>query len=430
MSGSSRGPASLRARLVATSLLVSTLAAALLVIGLQVLLQHTNGATINSRLGARASAVEATVVVQGGHLAVLEAQTTTLDQNAWVFDPAGLLVDGRLPRGPLGDTIRRLATNAGSSRASADDFRLLRQPVLRKGVDLATVVVAADETPYETTEQHSLWLSLVLGVATVLLACGTAWVAATRSLRQVKVMAETADEWREHDLGRRFEPGPGKDEIAQLGHTLDSMLDRIAEALLAERRLTDEIAHELRTPLAVIRAEADLARDSVREPTAVEGLGNIVDAADRMSASISAMLAVARARVGGERCTVGEVLEHLGVAPSLTSDAVPLAAPASAITAAVRPLLDNARQHGDSEPRVEVHTDDRHATFVVLDDGPGVAAEEVEAVFTPGHSSGHSSGGGSGLGLALARRMAHAVGAEVTAYAGPGGRFEVTVPRA
>jgi two-component system OmpR family sensor kinase len=425
VTASTRGPASLRARLVATSLLVSTLAAVVLVVGLQVLLQHTNSVTINSRLAARASAVEATVVLRNGQVAVLEAETTTLDQNVWIFATDGTLVDGRLPSGTLGETVRALAGDTGPSRRDVADFRLLRQPVMRQGKVLGTVVVAADQEPYETNERHSLWLSMILGAATVLLASGAAWVAASRSLRQVKVMAETADDWREHDLARRFDPGPGKDEITQLGHTLDSMLDRITEALLAERRLTDEIAHELRTPLSVIRAEADLARSSMPDSSAAVGLGNIVEAADRMSTSITTMLTVARARVGTERCTVGDVLDQLGLPCEASSDEVTLAAPMDAIVAAVRPIVDNAREHSASEPRVEVRTDDRHAVFVILDDGPGVAADDVETVFSPGHSSR----GGSGLGLALSRRMAHAIGAEVTAYAGPGGRFEVTVPR-
>ena len=97
-------------------------------------------------------------------------------------------------------------------------------------------------------------------MATVAIATGAAWMAATRSLRQVQAMADLADDWREHDVGRRFDPGEGGDEIAHLGRTLDQMLDRIVDSLSAERRLTDEIAHELRTPLAVVLAEADLAR--------------------------------------------------------------------------------------------------------------------------------------------------------------------------
>ena len=131
-------------------------------------------------------------------------------------------------------------------------------------------MAAEDHDPYERAERSSVWLTIGLGVATVAIATGAAWVAATRSLRQVQAMADLADDWREHDVGRRFDPGPGGDEIAHLGRTLDQLLDRIVDSLSAERRLTDEIAHELRTPLAVVLAEADLARQHAT-PDAARG---------------------------------------------------------------------------------------------------------------------------------------------------------------
>ena len=63
--------------------------------------------------------------------------------------------------------------------------------------------------------------------------------------------------------------------------------------------------------------------------------------------------------------------------------------------------------------------------IAVLDDGSGVPADDVERVFEPGHTT---RDGGSGLGLSLARRMVRAVGGDVVARPGPGGRFEVRVP--
>jgi signal transduction histidine kinase len=278
--------------------------------------------------------------------------------------------------------------------------------------------------PYELAERHSLWLSLLLGAATVVVATAAAWVAASGSLRQVRAMSDLADEWREHDLSARFGPGPGGDEIAHLGRTLDLMLDRIVDALSAERRLSDEIAHELRTPLSVILAEADLARTSAT-PSQREGLDGIHEAALRMRDSIDTMLAVARAHAGTEdRATVGELLETLGLPPS-SYDGLVLAAPAFPLAAAVRPLLDNAERHGAGTPRVEVTRDGGTVVIAVLDDGPGVTVEDIEAVFEPGHTT---SSDGAGLGLPLARRMARAVGADLVARPGPGGHFEVRAP--
>ena len=416
---------SLRARLVATALLASTLTAVVLVVGLQVLLARSNDQAVRQRLEARIAAAETTVVRRHGEVTVLEG-ARQLDADLWVFDPTGRLVDGTLHRGPLADAVRRAAAHPGTGASSAG-FSLASREVVHASGPVATVVAAQDLAPYEASERHSLWLSLVLGLTTVLLTTGAAWVAATRSLRQVAEMAARADEWREHDRPQRFALGPGGDELTRLGRTLDRMLDRIHEALLAERRLTDEIAHELRTPLTVIRAEADLAR-STATGDSHESLAAIIEAADQMRDAIDTMLAVARARAEGEgaHCTVAELLEAVGhEAPG--QDTV-LAAPLAPLVAALRPLLDNARVHGGHPATVDVELGGEVAVVVVRDDGPGVAADDLERVFEPGHTT-RAGSGGAGLGLPLSRRMARAVGADVVACPGPGGRFELRVPR-
>ena len=417
-------PPSLRARLAATALMVSTLTSVVLVIGVQALLARSNDASVDSRLTARNAAAAATVVVRDGQVHVLEQSATTLDQNVWVYDTQGRLVEGSQPTGTLGDEVTALSDSTTQQRVITDDVSLLARPVVRAGEQVATVVTAADLEPYERAEQHSLWLSILLGAVTVVVATLAAWVAAGRSLRQVQAMADLADEWREHDPAGRFDPGPGGDEIAHLGRTLDRMLDRIGDALAAERRLTDEIAHELRTPLAVVLAEADLARRTATADQREE-LDSIYTAALRMRDSIDTMLTVARAHAGAAgRATVGEVMASLGLDATPYDDEV-LAAPVAPLAAAVRPLLDNAEVHGSGNPRVEVSREGLTIVIAVVDDGPGVAADDVETVFTPGHTT---SAEGSGLGLALARRMARAVGGDLVARPGPGGRFEVRVP--
>jgi two-component system, OmpR family, sensor kinase len=417
-------PPSLRARMAATALLVSTLTAGVLIIGVQVLLARSNDATAHSRLTSRAQAAAATVIRDQQGLRILDQNSSVLDQNVWIFDTNGTLVDGNLSQPALDRSVRSLAGVPQSRQVTQGEVTFYALPVGRGGQRIATVVAAEYLEPYELAERHSLWLSLLLGMGTVVVATAAAWVAATGSLRQVRAMSDLADDWREHDLSARFDPGPGGDDIAQLGRTLDLMLDRIVDALSAERRLTDEIAHELRTPLSVILAEADLAR-ATATPSQREGLDGIHQAALRMRDSIDTMLAVARAHAGADdRATVGQVLESLGLPPS-SYDAVVLAAPASPLAAAVRPLLDNAERHGSGRPRVEVSRDGGTIVIAVLDDGPGVPPGDLEVVFEPGHTT---SSEGAGLGLPLARRMARAVGADLVARPGPGGRFEVRAP--
>lgn len=416
-------PASLRARLVATTLLAATLGAVVLVIGLQVLLARSNEAAMATSLRTRAQAAVATLVLDPQGVRVLEPPDRGFDDNVWFYDGQGRLVDGREPPAALAGAITGLV-GRGERESLAGSYRLLATPVPDTGAQRATVVVAADTAPLEASERTSLWLSLGLGAFAVLVACAAAWLAASRSLGQVGRMAERADEWREHDLSRRFALAGG-DEISELGNTLDRMLDRIAEALHSERRLTDEIAHELRNPLSVIRGEAELA---LQGGATTEGLTGIVAAADRMRDALDTMLEVARAQAGPDgvaRCTVGELFEALGHRPP-TAEAgrLTLAAPLAVLVAALEPLLDNAHRHGRGEPHLAVETDGREAVIAVLDDGPGFASEDVDRAFDPGHST-HDS---AGLGLPLARRMAHATGARVEARPGPGGRVDLIVP--
>ena len=141
--------------------------------------------------------------------------------------------------------------------------------------------------------------------------------------------------------------------------------------------------------------------------------------------SIDTLLSVARAHgSGGERATVGDLMVALDL-PGTSYDDLALAAPVSPLVAAMRPLLENAERHGSGDPRVAVSRDGRTVVIAVTDDGPGVPADDVERVFEPGHTT---SADGAGLGLSLARRMVRAVGGDVIARPGPGGRFEIRVP--
>jgi signal transduction histidine kinase len=324
----------------------------------------------------------------------------------------------------VSEEIRELGRSTGTTHVTEDDLKLLARPVTRDGARVATVVVTEDLQPYEDSQVHSLQLSIALAVTCIVLATVAAWLAARRSLRRVQAMADTADDWREHDLGARFDLGPGGDEISHLGRTLDRMLDRIAEALSSERRLTDEIAHELRTPLTVVLAEADLAR-TASEADQREALEAIRGAALEMRSAIDTILTAARAHA--ERHSeyrLGDLIESLGQ-PATALDDLLLTSPTPLLVAAVHPLLENADRHGGGHGRLEVAREGGHVVLSVVDDGPGVAAEDLERIFEPGQSTRID---GAGLGLPLARRMAAAAGARLVARPGPGGRFELSIP--
>ena len=430
----------LRTRLVITTTMAALLTVSVLVLGVQVLLARMTSAESLRALRERADAAATTVQGTPAHPRVTDVPSNVLDQNLWIFDRRGHRIDGGRASAGLSATVASMSrVTQPSARDVAGRYRLFAEPVRShgRGPVVAVVVAGVSLRPYEASERHGLWLSLALGVLAVGAAATASWVGATYSLRRVHEMAARADDWREHDLTRRFAAGPPRDELGELAQTLDRMLDRIAEALLAERRLTDEVAHELRTPLTVIRTEAQLALQApeLSEP-AGEAMSNIVEATTRMDGSISTILAAARSTTGeNQQCVVAVALaearrrapSRAGVTVSVVPDeaALRVAAPAEVVTATLAPIVDNAVRHARTSVELLVRADPPRVLVVVEDDGPGVAQDQAEAIFTAGHTSRH---GGAGLGLALSRRLARSIGATVRAEPGERGRFVVDLP--
>jgi signal transduction histidine kinase len=446
----------LRRRLVAITVLAAVVAVALLVIGLQVLLARQADSQSVAALRSRADAAATTVRFGPDRTRVLETSATSLDQNIWIFDGWGVRIDGRTPSRKVDAEVARLSSSTVERAVDVrGNYRVLARPVLdaHDSTRRAVVVAALDLTPYESAERRTLWASLALGLLVVVAAGAASWFGSGTALRQVRVMARRADEWREHDLTGRFDLGLVRDELSELAATLDRMLDRIAQAILAERRLTDEVAHELRTPLSVIRAEAQLAQLQRTPDVADQSEGAltfIVAAVDRMNASIDTMLSVARsARADEDSCGAGELLfemEAHGTAPARAvrddsegemrrdvavevepaSPGLLIGAPLRVVAAAATPLLDNAVRHARTTVRVRITSDDRQVVLHVEDDGPGIPIDDVQSVFEPGRSTVPD---GAGLGLSLSRRLAHAAGGEVAAVPGGMGHFTLSLPR-
>ncbi len=274
----------LRQRLVVQAMVITLVASGALILTVQLLLASSVKTETASVLSARADAVLGTLTVDNtGALAILETPDGALDRNAWVFDRGGRLIDGSLPTGALGSAITDLSSGHASRTVTIDDeVRLLAVPAPGStgGPQAGVVVVGLDLAPYEGSELYALIISLVLGAVLVAAAGLTAWWTSHRALSPVATMASRAADWSEHDLDRRFDTGPGGDEIAALGRTLDRLLDRVAGTIRAEQRLSSELAHELRTPLATLRAQAELAQLSTGDDDVAEALERVLRCAD------------------------------------------------------------------------------------------------------------------------------------------------------
>ncbi|MFE3654083.1 sensor histidine kinase [Streptomyces sp. NPDC059152] len=412
-----------RRRVVALTVLIATAVVAILVVVSHVLLSGVTDADAHDLARTRAEAVAANVTTVGGRVVLTENSSEALDEVAWVYAD-GHLIDGNVPASVV-ERVEALAASQRTQTAAVDNYLLYAQKVPIDG-HRAMVIVRVDLTPYETSEQRSLTLSLILGGLAILLAGGVAHLVVRRALRVVHEMAALADDWGHHEPGRRFNLGVPHDEFGELGRTLDRLLERVDNALADERRLTDEIAHELRTPLTVLRGEAQLAQLS-GEPVAPEA---VLSEVDRLDAAVTTILRAARARRDvGTRCDLGSAAR-----PAIAGRAVEVAFPtkieaavaADVAVSLLSPLLENGLRHARSRVWITARIQDEAIVIDVLDDGPGFDSTEVDRVF----EAGVTGGSGYGLGLPVVRRIAASAGVEVRAIADGRGHVEVTLPAA
>ncbi|MFF3518856.1 sensor histidine kinase [Streptomyces sp. NPDC002573] len=410
-----------RKRVVALTVLIATAVVAILVVVSHVLLSRVTDADAHDLARTRAEAVAANVTAKGGRVVLTENSSEALDEVAWVYAD-GRLIDGNVPTS-LVDRVEELAGSGRPQTATVGDYLLYARQVPIHGHHVM-VIVRVDLTPYETSEQRSLTLSLILGGLTILLAGGVAHLVVHRALRVVHEMAALADDWGHHEPGRRFNLGVPRDEFGELGRTLDHLLERVDNALADERRLTDEIAHELRTPLTVLRAEAQLAQLS-GEPVPPEA---VLSEVDRLDTAITTLLRAARARTDeGTRCDLRSAARQAiaGRAVEVAFPAkVEVAVAADVAVSLLSPLLDNGLRHAKSRVWITARNQGEAIVVDVLDDGPGFDPAEVDRVF----EAGVTGGDGYGLGLPVVRRIAASAGAEVRAIADGRGHVEVTLP--
>jgi two-component system, OmpR family, sensor kinase len=412
-----------RGRIVSLAVLTSTLVVAVLVVLSHVLLTRATDADTRTLARTRAEAVAATVEVTSGTVRLVEGAGDAFDTVAWVYAD-GRLIDG-VAHSTMAGVVDQLGRSGRDEFLTTDRYLLYAEPLPVHG-HRVTVVVTVDLAPYENSEQRSLMMSLVLGALAVVLAGFVAHLGVSRALRVVHQMSALADEWGDHDPGRRFGVGPARDEFGELAQTFDRLLDRVSDTIADERRLTDEIAHELRTPMTVLRGEAQLAELS---GTQVDPQLVLAET-DRLSTAVSTILDAARSRMRGEAtCRLEAVLRQVSEGREVQIDAprdLDLAVPAEVVAAVLAPLLDNATRHARTTASLEVETAGDSVLVHVLDDGPGFRPDDLERVFAPGHSGTD----GHGLGLAVVRRIAAATGLGVRALAEGRGHVEVRFPRA
>jgi two-component system, OmpR family, heavy metal sensor histidine kinase CusS len=437
----------LRGRLTALALLAALAAVTVLTVAFNILLDRSLDSDANSRLRSLTAAAATTVTFDGGRLRVRESPNDAAIDQVWIYEGTRAV-----ERPPATPELQRAADALAGEVRVFDDLpsggvRLYAAPLTDRGRPAGTVVAAQSLAAYDRTTDLALVGSLALGVVLLAAVGVLTWITVGRALDPVRQMTHSAADWSEHDLSQRFGATPRPDELGELARTFDALLDRVAASLRHEQRLSAELSHELRTPLARIVAEVELLQRRERSPEdRREGYELIARNAEQMSAILETLMAAARAdaQVGVERSEIGEVLARLADSwtPTLAARHIELEVrPPDAPTTAgvdavvveriVAPLLENAGRFASSRVVLSARPTDGGVELSVIDDGPGVAAEDHEAIFEPGARTRVANGhGGAGLGLPLARRLANAIGGDVTLDAAhaPGAEFRVQLP--
>jgi signal transduction histidine kinase len=301
--------------------------------------------------------------------------------------------------------------------------------------------------------------ALAAGLAAVslaiwLVAIGVGRWVCRKALRPVTDMAAAASRMRAEDAGDRLPPPGARGELDALHAAISGLVDRLRAAIGRERRFTAEASHQLRTPLATILGQVEVALRRPRPPEEYERvLGVVRRQAGDLSGCVEALLFLARADADAPppsaepidlRAWVPELLDSFAAHPRRADLAFdPGTGPA--VVAAHPPLLrqlvgnliDNALKYSPAGSPVAVRLgrDDPGVKLVVEDCGPGIAPADVGHLFEPFFRGGDATRmgvTGTGLGLAVAARIAAAFGGriDVSSRAGEGSRFVVTLPAA
>lgn len=310
-----------------------------------------------------------------------------------------------------------------------------------------------DATPVEEAlAQLRIGLAGAALVA-VLVALVAAGIIARGILRPVAAAAAGARQIAGGDLAARV-PVSGSDELAGLAAELNRMaasleatVGRLQEAQGRNRQFVADVAHELRTPLSALVAEASLIEPSLAAlPPDARRAGELLTGdVRRMRTLVDDLLEVSRFDAEAEQPSVEEVDLRRVVSAVVAArlPAAKLALPTSPVAVATDSrrlerilgnLLDNAREHAPGAPVEVVLAPVRSGAVVaVADRGPGVPAQALPRLFERFYKADPSRrGGSSGLGLAIAAEHAQLIGATLTVRARPGGGlvFSLAVPGA
>lgn len=436
---------SLRARLTATATLVIVVLVSLAAVVLVWRVDTALRASTDAIVRRQASDIAATSTGSTSPQIPTSAGTALVQ----ITDASGTVIassasiDGEPLAFPVAVPLPGQAVETKTIAVGAlDGAPYLVAAVATEGVPAFHVYVGL---PLAEANRSTAELATTLAVGAPLLAVAFAvliWVMAGRALRPVETLRRQAADIPLTDLHRRLTVPETGDELERLGATLNNLLDRLDRSLSRQRQFVADAAHELRSPVAAIRSQAEVDDhvNGLSSPSAVA-----VESA-RLTHLVDELLALARLDAEPQRRR--EVLDLDDVVltevslmgrpdgPVIVSSgvtAVQISGDTGQLSRAVRNLLENAVRYARSRVVVTLEAQGGDAVLVVSDDGPGIPESDRSRVlerFTRLEEARTRTTGGVGLGLAIVDEVVAAHGGVLAVEdAAPGARMVVRLPR-
>jgi two-component system, OmpR family, sensor kinase len=392
---------------------------------------------LDQQLRGRAQDISA-LVRRGGSLQATDGRLVERGETfAQLLAPDGAVVDATPSLGQKSllrsDELAR--ARDGAVFVNRPSVPGLDEPARLLAVPLGGRVLVAGTTRENRAETlNSLRNAFLIGgPLALLLASLGGYALAGAALRPIEGMRRRAAAISTSSLDERLPVAETRDEVARLGETLNAMLSRIEQGVLRERRFVADASHQLRTPLALLTTELELALSRARSQAEVtDALRSAAESTARLSRLADDLLLLARADDGrvplkAEETDVADLARQVGERFGVRVDAEPLVARVDPLRVeqALTNMVDNARRHGGGDVTLTAHRRNGSVELHVLDEGTGFPDDFVEHAFERFSRGEQASPDGSGLGLAIVETIANAHGGDAHAGNRPGGGADV-----
>ena len=297
---------------------------------------------------------------------------------------------------------------------------------------------------------RTLTSALLVGTPLLLLLlAGVTWLVVGSTLRPISALRRGAQVITATGVTRELPVPEARDEVRVLAVTLNDMLTRLDAAQQRQRRLVSDTAHELRSPIASIRAQLEVALDHPEQQDWPQTAQDVLTDTLRLASLAEDLLVLARLDERQPRPTAGKPVDLAalvteeaersagGRVPVTAQTAGPcvVAGEAEGLRRLLRNLIDNAMRYAKSGVQVTARREDSEAVLTVSDDGPGIPEADRERAFDrfvrldDARSRDETQAGGAGLGLAIVRAIARTHGGSAHLEDGaPGLRAVVRIP--